>query len=139
MNLKSDQDQDQQIQIFERWVGSNAFFLGACYVYGFVPRAIYDNQTLIGFTSFGYRKEHQRYELISIMIGHQFQGRGYGLPVLNAVIDEMVKMYNCKEIYLSVIYNNDRAIKVYEKRGFKPTGEIEKGHHDEPVYCLKLD
>ncbi len=73
------------------------------------------------------------------MIGHQFQGRGYGLPVLNAVIDEMVKMYNCKEIYLSVIYNNDRAIKVYEKRGFKPTGEIEKGHHDEPVYCLKLD
>ncbi|MFC3885817.1 hypothetical protein ACFOU2_21015 [Bacillus songklensis] len=63
INLKSDKKQEERIQIFERWVGSNAFFLGACQVYGFVPRAIYDNNTLIGFTSYGYRKEHKRYEL----------------------------------------------------------------------------
>lgn len=30
INLKSDPEQEKRIQIFERWVGSNAFFLGAC-------------------------------------------------------------------------------------------------------------
>ncbi|MEI4831640.1 GNAT family protein [Bacillus sp. FJAT-53711] len=138
INLKSDKNQEERIQIFERWVGSNAFFLGACQVYDFIPRAIYDNQTLIGFTSYGYRKEHKRYELISIMLGHQYQGKGYGTPILKAVVDEMSELYKCKEIYLSVIHDNESAKRIYEKIGFKATGEIEKGHHDELVYCLKL-
>ncbi|WP_338036887.1 GNAT family N-acetyltransferase [Metabacillus litoralis] len=67
----------------------------------------------------GYRKEHERYELISFMIGYKFQGKGYGVHVLQAVIDDMINMYDCKEIYLSVIVNNDRAIRLYEKLGFK--------------------
>lgn len=138
INLKSDADQEKRIQIFERWVGSNAFFLGACQVFGFTPRAIYDNETLIGFTSHGFRKEHGRYELISMMLGHQFHGKGYGKPIVQAIVNEMVEKYNCKEIFLSVIHDNERAIRVYEKVGFRPTGEIEKGFHDEPIYCLKL-
>nr|WP_240050806.1 GNAT family N-acetyltransferase [Metabacillus litoralis] len=53
------------------------------------------------------------------MIGYKFQGKGYGVHVLQAVIDDMINMYDCKEIYLSVIVNNDRAIRLYEKLGFK--------------------
>ncbi|UJF35684.1 GNAT family N-acetyltransferase [Paenibacillus hexagrammi] len=139
IQLKSDEVQETRIQIFERWVGSNVFFLGVCHVYGFTARAIYDGGTLIGFASFGYRKEHERYELISVMLGHPYQGKGYGKAILQAIIDTMVDLYECKEIYLSVIHNNERAIRTYEKMGFKPTGEIEKGFHDEPVYCLKLN
>ena len=138
INLKSDEEQEKKIQIFERWVGSNAFFLGVCQVYGFTPRAIYDNDTLIGFASYGYRREHSRFEMISIMLGHQYQGKGYGTQALQAVIDEMVERLDCREIYLSVIHDNEKAKKSYEKLGFKPTGEIEKGFHDEHVYCLKL-
>jgi diamine N-acetyltransferase len=138
INLKSDKDQEQRIQIFERWVGSNSFFLGACQVYRFVPRAIYDGDTLIGFTCFGYRNENKRYELISVMLGHSFQGKGYGVPVLKKVVNEMITMFDCKEIYLTVIHNNEPAKRIYEKVGFMPTGEIEKAHHDEWVYCLKL-
>ncbi|HDX9578064.1 TPA: GNAT family N-acetyltransferase [Bacillus pseudomycoides] len=138
IQLKSDKVQEERIQIFERWVGSNAFFLGACQVYNFTPKAIYDNHTLLGFTSYGYRKEHERYELISIMLGHQYQGNGYGVPALQAVIAEMSEQYKCKEIYLSVIHDNEPAKRIYEKVGFKATGEIEQGHHDELVYCLKL-
>ncbi|WP_240050764.1 hypothetical protein [Metabacillus litoralis] len=48
--LKSDRNQEERIQIFERWVGSNVFFLSTCHVYGFTPKAIYDKDTLIGFT-----------------------------------------------------------------------------------------
>ncbi|WP_271755166.1 GNAT family N-acetyltransferase [Cohnella sp. JJ-181] len=139
VNLKSDPEQEKNIQIFERWVGSNAFFIGACHVYGFTPKAIYDNETLIGFTCYGYRREHGRYELVSMMLGHQFHGRGYGVPMLKAIINEMVEVFSCKEIYLSVIHDNARAIGICEKVGFRPTGDIEKGFHDEPIYCLKLN
>jgi diamine N-acetyltransferase len=138
INLKSDENQQRDIQIFERWVGSNTFFLAAAQVYGFIPKAIYDGEVLIGFASHGFRKEHNRYELISIMVGHQFQGKGYGLPVLKAVVEDMVQTHNCNEIYLSVIHDNERAIRIYEKVGFEPTGEIEQGHHPEPVYRLKV-
>ncbi|ENQ3105728.1 GNAT family N-acetyltransferase [Bacillus cereus] len=138
ISLKSDKDQEERIQIFERWVGSNTFFLGVCQTYNFVPKAIYDDHTLIGFASYGYRKEHERYELISMMLGHQYQGKGYGVPALQIVIDQMSAQYKCKEIYLSVIHDNERAKRIYEKIGFEATGEIEKGHHDELVYCLKL-
>ncbi|WP_338030707.1 GNAT family N-acetyltransferase [Cytobacillus citreus] len=104
-----------------------------------MPRAIYDGETLIGFASQGLNKETERYELISLMLGHAFQRKGYGLPILMAVIDEMAEMYPCKEIYLSVIYNNKAAIHLYEKIGFKPTGEIEEGHHPEPIYRLDMN
>jgi diamine N-acetyltransferase len=138
VKLKSDEAQEKYIQIFERWVGSNTFFLAACQVYGFTPKAIYDDHELIGFTSHGYNIEHERYELISIMLGHQYQGKGYGVPILKLVLDEMVNTYQCKEIYLSVIHDNERAKQIYEKVGFKPTGKVEQGHHPEPVYCLQL-
>ncbi|WP_449537630.1 GNAT family N-acetyltransferase [Ferdinandcohnia sp. Marseille-Q9671] len=138
INLKSDENQEKYIQIYERWVGSNTYFLAACQVFGFTPKAIYDGETLIGFTSHGYQKETNRYELISMMLGHKYQGKGYGVPVLQAIIEDMVTSYSCNEIYLSVIYNNERAIRIYEKVGFKPTGEVEEGHHPEPIYCLKL-
>jgi diamine N-acetyltransferase len=138
INLKSDANQQRDIQIFERWVGSNTFFLAAAQVYRFIPKAIYDGDTLIGFASHGFRKEHNRFELISIMVGYQFQGKGYGLPVLKAVIDDMIHTHQCSEIYLSVIHDNLRAIRIYEKVGFEPTGEIEQGNHPEPVYRLIL-
>ncbi|RDI45453.1 GNAT family N-acetyltransferase [Falsibacillus pallidus] len=138
IGIKSDEDQEKRIQIFERWVGSNAFFLGAAQVFGYCPRALYDGEQLIGFASHGLNKETGRYEMISLMLGYQFQGKGYGSPALKLVIEEMVEMYGCSEIYLSVIWNNEAAIRVYEKAGFKPTGEVEEGHHPEPVYCLHL-
>nr|WP_304216511.1 GNAT family N-acetyltransferase [Fredinandcohnia onubensis] len=138
IKLKSDENQEKYIQIYERWVGSNTYFLALCQTFGFTPKAIYDGDTLIGFASHGFQKETNRYELISMMLGHQYQGKGYGTPVLNAIIEDMVITYQCEQIYLSVIYNNERAIRTYEKVGFKPTGEVEEGHHPEPVYCLKV-
>ncbi len=138
VKLKSDKIQEERIQIFERWVGSNAFFLGLSQVYGFIPKAIYDEDTLIGFTSYGYRIDLKRYDLVSIMLGHASQGKGYGKIVIQMVIDEMIEQFDCEEIYLSVIEDNINAIKVYEQLGFKPTGEVEQGNHPEPVYCLKI-
>lgn len=106
INLKSDLYQEKRIQIFERWVGSNTFFIAACQALGFNPRAIYFGETLIGFATHGLNKETGKYELICIMLGHSFQGKGCEVTLLKAVINEMAEMYTCKEIYLSVIYVN---------------------------------
>ncbi|WP_240338337.1 GNAT family protein [Peribacillus alkalitolerans] len=38
----------------------------------------------------------------------------------------------------TVIPFNKAAIRLYEKLGFEPTGEIFKGHHDEHVYHMKV-
>ncbi|WP_325048721.1 GNAT family N-acetyltransferase [Peribacillus glennii] len=119
--MKLDEQQEKHFQIYERWMGSNAFFLAACQTFGFILKAIYDGDGLIGFTSYGFRKETNRYQLISIMIGHRFQGKGYGVPSLKAVIDEMVQKCGYRGIYLSVIHDNERAIRIYEKLGFKST------------------
>jgi len=73
------------------------------------------------------------------MLGHQYQGKGYGTASLKLVIEDMKSQYNCKEIYLTVIHNNYTAIRAYEKMGFIPTGEIEKAFHDEHVYKLILE
>lgn len=138
INLKSDKHQENAIQIYERWVGSNTFFLALCQTYGFTPKAIYNGEQLIGFASYGLHPETNRHEMVSMMLGHQYQGKGYGVPALKLVLDAMIKELKCEEIYLSVIHDNVRAIATYEKLGFKPTGEIEEGHHPEPIYCLKL-
>jgi len=139
INLKSSIEQEQIIQIFERWVGSNAFFLAVCQVYKFTPKAIYDTETLIGFTCHGYNPETERFQLISIMLGHQYQGKGYGTASLRLVVEDMKKQYDCKEIYLTVIHDNYAAIKAYERIGFIRTGEIEKAFHEKHVFKLILE
>lgn len=138
INLKSDEEQVQKFQIFERWVGSNAFFIALASVHRWTTRGIYDGDTLIGFSTYGFDKENSRYEMVSIMLGYQYQGKGYGKVALQAVLDEMIQTIGCEEIYLTVIPENDAAIRVYENLGFKATGEIFKAHHDEHVFCLSV-
>ncbi|TYS14066.1 GNAT family N-acetyltransferase [Rossellomorea vietnamensis] len=134
LNLKSSKDQEERIQIFERWVGSNVFFIALGSVHGFKNKAIYDGDTLIGFASHGWDHDHDRWEMISMMLGHAFQGKGYGKKALQLVLDDMIEEYDCSEIYLSVIHDNEAAIRVYEALGFEATGEVFKAFHDEPVY-----
>lgn len=136
INLKSLEEQVKKFQIFERWVGSNAFFIALASVNGWTNRAIYDGDTLIGFATYGFDKENDRFEMVSLMLGYQFQGRGYGKKAISLVLNEMIERLGCDEIYLSVIPENEAAIRVYEAVGFKPTGEIFKAFHDEHIYCL---
>jgi diamine N-acetyltransferase len=138
INLKSEPEQEKKFQLFETMVGSNAFFIAYASVKGWINKAIYDGDTLIGFATHGLDDKNNRYEMVSMMLGHAFQGKGYGKPALKAIIDDMVNEYDCKEIYLTVIPFNESAIRVYKALGFEATGEIEKAFHDEHVYCLKL-
>jgi diamine N-acetyltransferase len=138
INLKSTPEQEERFQLFEKYVGSNAFFIALASVKGWVNRAIYDGGTLVGFATHGLDNEHGRYEMVSIMLGHKYQGMGYGKAALKAILEEMEELYGCEEIYLTTSPTNEAAIRVYEKLGFKPTGESFKAFVEEDVYRLDV-
>ena len=84
---------------------------------------------------YGYCYEDNFYELCRLMIHHKYQGRGYGKEAIKIIIEEMKKLKECKEIFLSFYPENIKAKNLYEDVGFKNTGEIING---ELLYSLKL-
>ena len=61
------------------------------------------------------------------------QGKGYGAQALPLVLEEMYRVYGRRAIYLTVEQANERAVKMYERFGFRFTGEMDC---DEAVYLL---
>ncbi|MEM3871147.1 MAG: GNAT family N-acetyltransferase [Nitrososphaeria archaeon] len=55
---------------------------------------------------------------LGIVITDLFQGQGLGSKLMNELL-KMAQKVGVKEIFLSVLLNNLRAIRLYEKYGFK--------------------
>ncbi len=129
------------------FVEDNLFSIAECYLYEeFIPKAIYDDEELIGFVLYYFVEgtpENGDIDYVflhRIMVDKSQQGKGYGVRVLDACVDEFKKEFpsiGCVEL---IHYpDNDRAAAVYEKAGFKLTGgsvksapgRIERGSSDE--------
>ena len=80
---------------------------------------------IIGYMIAGEYEES--YHLKNIAIKKEHQGKGYGKFLLNHLI-EKAKKENKKFIFLEVRVSNERAIKFYEKFGFK-RNRILKGYY----------
>ena len=92
------------------------------------PVAIYDDQILVGFAMYGFFWPYLpfgRVWLDRLLIDGRYQGRGYGREALAGLLERLEKTYHRKKIYLSVIEANQAAIKLYEKFGFRFTGELD--------------
>lgn len=90
------------------------------------PAGLYQNGILVGFVMYGlFPKEGQkgRVWLDRYLIDECFQGKGFGSIMLNAVIEHLIKIYHCDEIYLSLYEDNQRALHLYQKFGFQFNGE----------------
>ncbi|MCH1624139.1 GNAT family N-acetyltransferase [Ferdinandcohnia quinoae] len=87
--------------------------------------ALYDGELLVGFAMYGVSKEDQSVWLDRFMIDVSFQGKGYAKRFVEIIINQIKKIYQCDELYLSVVMENNAAISLYEKVGFKFTGEID--------------
>lgn len=120
------------------FVASNAFSIAqSVYENGWVIKGIQADDTLIGFTMYGYSEELEAYELCRFMIGERYQGNGYGKCALQIIIDEMLRSFQCDKIYLSTAPNNFRGKHIYERAGFVSTGETWGEDDDiEDIYCL---
>ena len=121
----------------ENFVASNVFSLAQSkYEPGLVPLAVYDGETMIGFVMYNeHPDEPGKYFIYRVMIGADFQGKGYGRATMQALIERMQALPNCQEIVLSYEPENAVAERLYESLGFRKTGQIFEG---EAVSSLKL-
>jgi diamine N-acetyltransferase len=87
-------------------------------------KAIYADDKMVGFTMFGLDEDDSRYYLGRLMIDENHQSKGYGKAAVLEVIEELQKIEDCREIYLSFVPENVSAEKLYESVGFKKTGEL---------------
>ena len=112
----------------EEYVASNALsIVQSVYEDGWIIKAIENDGKLIGFTMYGFNEEEEFYELCRILIDTHYQNKGYGTEAIKLVLEEMKKIPDCKEVYLSTEPENVRGKHVYEKLGFKSENEIIDG------------
>lgn len=131
--------EDQKNKIFEKDIASNCLSLTQSSIEkGWVPRAIYDDELLVGFTMFGYSNELSGYEICRLMIDYKFQGQGYGKKAIKIVIDDMINRFKCGEILLTFHPENNKAKMLYESVGFKDTGRVIKHFVDELIYSYNV-
>ncbi len=118
VNLKVADDQTN-------FVAPNAMSIAWSKVYPTAnPFAVYNDDEMIGFVMFGFDIEENHYYLGRLMIDERFQGRGYGKLATLAVIEELKKNSDCKEIYLSFVPENTNAEMLYKSVGFERTGNL---------------
>lgn len=98
-------------------------------------RAIYLDDTLIGYTMYGIDDRTQDYWIVRLMTDRDQQGKGYGRQAIALIIDQMEQTYRCNEIFISFEPTNNVARKLYERLGFQDTGRVEDG---ELVFRLLL-
>lgn len=99
-----------------------------------VPMAVMDGETVVGFAMYGHEVDVGRWWIIRLMIGAEHQGKGYGHAAMKALVARMVDLHGAGEIRLGCVPGNDRAKHLYERHGFRETGEIEDG---EAIMLLK--
>lgn len=78
----------------------------------------------VDITNKGTKREHVGE--LQIYIDKDYRGIGLGHLLLNTVEDEVKKLGSIKIIMLEVFSNNEVAIKLYQKYGYKITGNQEK-------------
>lgn len=86
----------------------------------------------IGLKNIDYNNSNAE---LYITIAKPFIGKnGYGTSAINSLVDFSFKRLNLHKIYLQVFCENKRAIKTYERCGFKTEGTLIQHHYDKGKY-----
>ena len=92
-------------------------------------RAIYANETPVGFVMLSIKPDEPEYFLWRFMIGAEHQRKGYGRRALQLVVEHVVATTDAKEFLLSYKDGELSPVGFYEACGFTATGEIDDGEH----------
>lgn len=80
----------------------------------------YDGETLVGYVNL---VEEEKEIFFGIGVNPALCGRGYGQKITEMALELSNRLYPGKTIYLEVRAWNIRAVKCYEKAGFRIEGE----------------
>ncbi len=80
---------------------------------------------IIGFLGLGMRKWIHAETYVGIGLGErEYWGRGYGTEAMRLALQYAFQELNLHRVSLSVIAYNERAIRSYEKAGFRSEGRL---------------
>jgi RimJ/RimL family protein N-acetyltransferase len=85
----------------------------------------FDDERLIGITGFNRmarQRAMHRGELVQVYLDSNYRGQNIGEKLIRWVLDYAFNLEGIEQVQLSVIANNQTAIKLYEKIGFKTFG-----------------
>lgn len=99
-------------------------------------KVITEDNNIIGFVI--YSVIYERAEIIDIVIEPKKRKKGYGIKLLNKIID-IIKEKNVDNITLEVNQNNIPAINLYKKVGFEICAERKNYYNGENGYLMKKD
>jgi diamine N-acetyltransferase len=94
----------------------------------YMPYAVYDGDTVIGFAVYGYLPEDRmKWWIPLFLIDHRYQGKGYGRAAMQTIITSIRQAApDCREIALSYKPDNTVAERLYLSLGFEKTDEIDE-------------
>ena len=111
-----------------RFVASVAHSLAQAYVEPWwTPLAIYADEIPVGFVMYRQLPGTDIAWIQRIMIDARHQHKGYGQMAMEAVISRIRQQESGREIRLSYHPDNTVAAHLYERWGFRPTGELQGG------------
>ena len=85
--------------------------------------AIVVDAEIVGLVQWGEETEpDHRHAYIDIFIGDDHTGRGLGTEVMRHVVRMLIDDHGHHRIVIDPAVENERAIRCYEKAGFKPVG-----------------
>lgn len=89
-------------------------------------RAIYANETPVGFLMLSDDANEQKYFLWRLMVDARYQKLGFAKHALELLFDYVRTRPGAKEILVSYRPGDESPQGFYEKMGFVPTGEMLK-------------
>jgi diamine N-acetyltransferase len=87
-------------------------------------RAIYADETPVGFLMLYDDPEEPRYFLWRLMVAAPHQGKGYGRQAMKLLIDHVRARPGATELLVSYVPIEGGPEGFYRKLGFEPTGEM---------------
>lgn len=117
LNLEVTDDQ-------KNYICSNARTIAWCYVAPTkVPLVALDNNTPVGLLAYEKEPEPGHYDILTMMIGKQYQGMGLGKTAFTLLLQYLQALPDCQRITLNFVPGNQRAEAFYRSFGFVPTGQ----------------
>lgn len=121
----------------EEFVSHPIRSLAQAYVYynQCTPFAIYKDAIMVGYVMVIYDYDEETYNIWHMMIDEKYQGKGYGSEALELCVDYIKSkpFGESHDVILTCNINNIHGIHIYEKLGFKDTGE-----RDDDEMVMKL-
>ncbi|MEM1255063.1 MAG: GNAT family N-acetyltransferase [Cyanobacteria bacterium P01_H01_bin.21] len=112
----------------ENFVASNAVSIAEAHFYPGVTwfRAIYADETPVGFVLLDDDPIQSFYALWRFMIDARFQSRGFGKRALELVIEYVKTRPQAKVLLTNCVPGEGSPEGFYKKMGFTPTGETDE-------------